>query len=238
MGIQFKCKCGKSFTVKEDLAGKKAKCPSCSSILRIPPCPPPALPLSLPADSPVSGEVPNAPRLAKRTRGAISKQPGFLTRAAQWIAGNSALHNAVVGGNESLVRATLTREGLERTNRSGQTPLHLAIKHGYSDIVRMLIAEFAADLESVDANTTTPLSLAAEAGHAEIVQFLLERGAKPTAVDKLGRTPMHLAAGKGHADVLKVFCEAGCDVNVPGEFSKRSPLALAAVSGNVEAVAI
>ena len=42
MAITFACDCGKSLRAKDDLAGKKTKCPGCGSILTIPPPPPPA----------------------------------------------------------------------------------------------------------------------------------------------------------------------------------------------------
>ncbi|MDA0659026.1 MAG: hypothetical protein O2931_15485 [Planctomycetota bacterium] len=35
MAIQVKCSCGKSFAAKDELKGKKAKCPACSQVLVI-----------------------------------------------------------------------------------------------------------------------------------------------------------------------------------------------------------
>ena len=37
MAIRFKCNCGKTFTVKDELAGKRAKCTNCAAVLTIPP---------------------------------------------------------------------------------------------------------------------------------------------------------------------------------------------------------
>jgi hypothetical protein len=36
MAISLACDCGKKLTVKDDLAGKKVKCPNCGTILRVP----------------------------------------------------------------------------------------------------------------------------------------------------------------------------------------------------------
>ena len=36
MAIAFVCACGKSLHAKDELAGKKTKCPACGSILTIP----------------------------------------------------------------------------------------------------------------------------------------------------------------------------------------------------------
>ena len=35
--IEFKCKCGKKFSVEDKYAGKKGKCPQCKEVVRIPP---------------------------------------------------------------------------------------------------------------------------------------------------------------------------------------------------------
>ncbi len=43
MPIAASCTCGKSFRAKDELAGKKVRCPSCSAVIEIPkPAPPPA----------------------------------------------------------------------------------------------------------------------------------------------------------------------------------------------------
>jgi hypothetical protein len=36
MSISFKCECGRSLRVKDELAGKQGRCPACGTLLRIP----------------------------------------------------------------------------------------------------------------------------------------------------------------------------------------------------------
>lgn len=48
MPIRVKCSCGKALSVKDELAGKKVKCPGCSSAIPIPK--PAAVPVKKPAD--------------------------------------------------------------------------------------------------------------------------------------------------------------------------------------------
>jgi hypothetical protein len=36
MAISFSCDCGKKLTVRDDMAGKRAKCPGCGSVLHVP----------------------------------------------------------------------------------------------------------------------------------------------------------------------------------------------------------
>ncbi|HRU06422.1 MAG TPA: hypothetical protein P5137_11690, partial [Candidatus Brocadiia bacterium] len=44
MAITLKCSCGKSLKIRDDLAGKKIRCPGCKKILVVPAAPPPAEP--------------------------------------------------------------------------------------------------------------------------------------------------------------------------------------------------
>lgn len=59
MSIRFSCACGKAFHLKDELAGKKGKCPQCGEVLNIPH--PPA-----PADEPVEFDLaPLPPQISK-----------------------------------------------------------------------------------------------------------------------------------------------------------------------------
>ena len=42
MAIEFECECGKKLSVPDEVAGHKAKCPSCGAVLTAPGTPPPA----------------------------------------------------------------------------------------------------------------------------------------------------------------------------------------------------
>jgi len=68
MSILLKCKCGKTLSVKPELAGKKGKCPGCGSLFTIPA---PSKPISSPAskeDDPFHIPFTEAPKPATLTR--------------------------------------------------------------------------------------------------------------------------------------------------------------------------
>lgn len=77
MAISVSCPCGKKLSVKDELAGKRGKCPQCNALLTIPQPPKPAelAPLDLPSlsdefDQPAPAEViPEAVRLARARSG-------------------------------------------------------------------------------------------------------------------------------------------------------------------------
>ena len=36
MSIKLKCACGKALSIKDELAGRRVKCPGCQTLLRVP----------------------------------------------------------------------------------------------------------------------------------------------------------------------------------------------------------
>uniref|UniRef100_A0A8C5HX30 KN motif and ankyrin repeat domain-containing protein 4-like n=1 Tax=Gouania willdenowi TaxID=441366 RepID=A0A8C5HX30_GOUWI len=61
------------------------------------------------------------------------------------------------------------------STQTGQTALHLAVRHGRVVMVRLLLS-FGADANIQDAQGTTALMFASERGHTHIARLLLERG--------------------------------------------------------------
>ncbi|KAG5802854.1 hypothetical protein H9Q71_012563 [Fusarium xylarioides] len=93
----------------------------------------------------------------------------------------------------------------------GWTPLSYAARHGYEEVVKLLIAREDVDPNSTDgmygATRATPLSWAAKNGHAAIVKFLL--GNQDTVADhaheEYRRTPLSFAAENGHREVIRLL---------------------------------
>lgn len=77
---------------------------------------------------------------------------------------------------------------------NGWTPLHMASKHGNSDIVQYLVEKQSASLDATDHNGRTSLWLAAKRGHLDIFHYLSEQGACVNVADKDGITPHDLAS--------------------------------------------
>jgi ankyrin repeat protein len=67
----------------------------------------------------------------------------------------------------------LLENGADTTsqNKKGETPLHLAVKYRYDDVVPLLLG-FGVDLSLVDIYGNTAARLAAVGGHYKIAQLL------------------------------------------------------------------
>lgn len=60
---------------------------------------------------------------------------------------------------------------LEATDRHGQTALNLAARHGYSDVVKVLLAA-GANVDHADCDGWTALRAAAWGGHTKVILIL------------------------------------------------------------------
>ncbi|XP_058802961.1 serine/threonine-protein phosphatase 6 regulatory ankyrin repeat subunit A-like [Phymastichus coffea] len=107
---------------------------------------------------------------------------------------------------------------LDRPDRSGQSPLHLAIRHGNLIVARRLI-EGGADVNARDAEGARPLDRVGAAsrpgdGHA-VLRMLLGHGAHANARDNHGGTALSHALAIGSADNVAELLRHGADVNEP-----------------------
>ncbi|XP_012170407.2 ankyrin repeat domain-containing protein 50-like isoform X3 [Bombus pascuorum] len=153
--------------------------------------------------------------------------------------GRTVLHTLAADGNASLLElalATCPQAKLEATDRHGQTPLNLAARHGYADVVRVLLASGAC-ADHADCDGWTALRAAAWGGHTQVVTILLERGAAVDHQDKDGMTPLLVAAFEGHRDVCELLLEYEADVD-HCDATGRTPLWAAASMGHGSVVAL
>src|SRR6266496_569963 len=105
----------------------------------------------------------------------------------------------------------------------GLTPLHIATKKGYPDIVTLLM-EVGADVNSIEAVLQEmPLHFAAAGGHIEVVDVLLAANADTTATSKyIHNTPLMTAATYGHTDVFKLLLKTMKEVNAVGRHGQTT----------------
>ncbi|XP_076663580.1 uncharacterized protein LOC143366397 isoform X3 [Andrena cerasifolii] len=153
--------------------------------------------------------------------------------------GRTVLHTLAADGNASLLElglATCPQAKLEATDRHGQTPLNLAARHGYADVVRVLLAAGAC-ADHADCDGWTALRAAAWGGHTQVVTILLEKGAAVDHQDKDGMTPLLVAAFEGHRDVCELLLEYEADVD-HCDATGRTPLWAAASMGHGSVVAL
>lgn len=110
---------------------------------------------------------------------------------------------------------------------NGDSPLHLASRHGHGQIAALLLDQ-GADPESKNHVGYTPLHCATLLGHYETAKVLLEHGADVQVKDSNGdRPPLHLASRHGHDQVATLLLEHGADVHVK-DSNGDNPLHLAA----------
>jgi ankyrin repeat protein len=97
------------------------------------------------------------------------------TYLLQWLKGDAVL--------QAAVKELLTIPEVDITVKDAKqaTALHLAAKHGYSDIVNTLL-EKGADMNVLDKLNHTPLMLAVASQKTEVVEILLEKGADSNSI--------------------------------------------------------
>ncbi|KAL9951425.1 hypothetical protein ACROYT_G044084 [Oculina patagonica] len=92
------------------------------------------------------------------------------------------------------------------------SPLHIAVRQGHLDCVKLLIRA-GADVNSVNAGKHTPLHEAAYRGFDDIILELLLRGADPHAASNQKRTPLHEACIQGKVKAAVMLLDVNSKVN-------------------------
>jgi ankyrin repeat protein len=128
--------------------------------------------------------------------------------------------------NAKMTAVTMGDGYRTRLNRLGATPLALAAKGAYPEMMRLLL-ESGADVNAAVSEGSTPLMLAAgvaifnegddagtEAETLEAVKLCVERGADVNQVDGNGETALHGAAYRGHNSVVKYLVDHGAKLDV------------------------
>ena len=94
--------------------------------------------------------------------------------------------------------------------------MHVAAKHGFVDVVRILIEEggAAVNIPAISGLGYTPLHLAAQCGHVSVVCLLLEKGATlDNDLANGAQTPLHVACKHGQTVVVKELVGRGADIS-------------------------
>ncbi|XP_051943635.1 KN motif and ankyrin repeat domain-containing protein 4-like [Hippocampus zosterae] len=109
-------------------------------------------------------------------------------------------------GDMEVVRRLMELGNMNiRSRQTGQTALHLAVRHGRVVMVRLLLS-CGADANIRDAQGTTALMFASERGYTHIARLLLERTqCDLTLTDQSGRTALSIAMLCSHSDTAALL---------------------------------
>uniref|UniRef100_A0A7M4DYH0 Nuclear factor kappa B subunit 2 n=1 Tax=Crocodylus porosus TaxID=8502 RepID=A0A7M4DYH0_CROPO len=95
-------------------------------------------------------------------------------------------------------------------DENGDTPLHLAIIHEQTAVIKQLVEVISGIPNQQIINVAnhlqqTPLHLAVITKQPQVVQLLLQAHADPTLLDRYGNSLLHLALQAGDEEVLKML---------------------------------
>jgi ankyrin repeat protein/tetratricopeptide (TPR) repeat protein len=127
--------------------------------------------------------------------------------------GHTPLFYACSEGHLGIVKRLLNAKQkpiLDLVGSSTIIPLHIAVYHGFLQIVEILLDK-GAEIEAISIGLK-PLQLAMENGKGKMLKYLLSRGASPNS---FGREPfaIHTAAKKGYRDMLHIVLDFKVDVD-------------------------
>ncbi|MCA7010754.1 ankyrin repeat domain-containing protein [Wolbachia endosymbiont of Tribolium confusum] len=156
----------------------------------------------------------------------------------------TALHWATEKGDIEITEILVKNKAdVNAEDLAKLTALYEAARNGHKEVVKILMAN-GADAKRNGTLKLTPLHIAVANNNEEMVVCLIKMDKNISenieAVDVFGWTPLYWAAAKNDTLILFIVLEAmlkcGANVNIEDNLIGRSPLHIAAVNGNVEAV--
>jgi ankyrin repeat protein len=135
----------------------------------------------------------------------------LLARAA-YLKLTKALRKACIRGDLPEIERLLNRGAdVNARNKSGATPLLLAVhRDGNMDAVHWLL-KAGADVNKADFSGNTPLIAAVRPGELQTVATLVEHRASINVANSDGDTPLTNAATWGSVDVVRYLLQHGAD---------------------------
>lgn len=109
----------------------------------------------------------------------------------------------------------ISQDDLDLSDQFGRSALWYAAKGGYAGIVRLLLHEGSATINSADKNDQTPLHIAIWGGHESATALMLEADELGSHyVDGFGRTALSYAAEMGNLEITNILISRGADPNL------------------------
>jgi ankyrin repeat protein len=128
--------------------------------------------------------------------------------------GESTMEDVVKRGMLDEVTEMIEQgKDINTPTASGEPLLHLAVRQGDVEMVRLLL-DNGADFDVADQHTgMTPVLITASRGQSAILELLIRYGADIHATNPAGDTPLHLAAGGGHQSAVEVLLKYRPDID-------------------------
>ncbi|XP_052077391.1 uncharacterized protein LOC127715391 isoform X2 [Mytilus californianus] len=139
---------------------------------------------------------------------------------------SNVLHIVSLVGYSDVIRHFLRYSDcpdINKKNKRGETPLHIACKNRHVRIVECLI-KGGADRDIKDKDKKTALHYGCETGDINIVRLLTRNDViSINEKDAKGMAPIHIACEKGHEDVIKYLIEKKAKIDESDKID-RTPL--------------
>ena len=146
------------------------------------------------------------------------------------------IHDVAQQGDIDRVKE-LIEENPELVNApddASQTPLHLAIAGGQTEIAEFLITK-GADVNASNVVNQSIMLYAAYFGNAEIAEMLIAQGAQLNDQDAFGRAPLHYAARQHNFEATALLIENRAEIDIKDNIGE-TPLHFAIIEKNSEAI--
>ncbi len=138
------------------------------------------------------------------------------------------LYRAIHAGDLDQIKRHIQHgTDINKADRDGQMPLHVAAQRGRQVITRLLLAN-GADIEAKNRQGHTPLETAVLAGKVQVARLLLKQDAELDAQQLL---MLAIEVDANFRDVFKFLVRQGADVNADLE-DGETPLIRAIDSGH------
>lgn len=139
--------------------------------------------------------------------------------AAQDERGNSALHQALLGGHFELSQFLIEQvDDVNQQNNNGKSILHIAVTSSLQpsqqrSIIALIHAK-GGDLQQRDHRGRTLLHYAVAHSHQELVEWLLDKGIDMNVQDVSDQTALHIAIENNNRPLAKHLLEQGANPNI------------------------